>query len=281
MNGSRRATVSQQDKAQRMAQLHAQPGCFVIPNFWDVGSARLLESLGFEALASSSAGFAFSRGLPDMGVTREAKLQHLREVCAATSLPVSADLQNGFGHRPEDAAETIRLAAQAGVVGGSIEDCRGPVDGDPIYALAQARERVQAAVEAARSLPFPFTLTARAENHLWGRDDLDDTIRRLLAYEEAGADVLFAPGLKTADQVRAVLAAVKKPLNVIMGAPGNPLDLAQLQAMGVRRISVGGSLARTAYAALLSAGREMREQGTFGYARDTPPTSWFNDAFGG
>lgn len=281
MNGPDRTTVSQQDKAQRMAQLHAQPGCFVIPNFWDVGSARLLESLGFEALASSSAGFAFSRGLPDMGVTREAKLQHLREVCAATSLPVSADLQNGFGHRPEEAAETIRLAAQAGVVGGSIEDCRGLVEGDPIYGLSQARERVQAAVEAARALSFPFTLTARAENHLWGRDDLDDTIRRLVAYEEAGADVLFAPGLKTAEQIRAVLAAVKKPVNVIMGAPGNPLDLAQLQAMGVRRISVGGSLARTAYAALLSAGREMREQGTFGYARDTPPTSWFNDAFGG
>ncbi|HYD76707.1 MAG TPA: isocitrate lyase/phosphoenolpyruvate mutase family protein [Ramlibacter sp.] len=264
-----------------MARLHAQPGCFVIPNFWDVGSARLLESLGFEALASSSAGFAFSRGLPDMGVTREAKLQHLREVCAATSLPVSADLQNGFGHSPEEAAETIRLAAQAGVVGGSIEDCRGLVDEEPIYELSQARERVQAAVEAARSLPFPFTLTARAENHLWGRDDLDDTIRRLVAYEEAGADVLFAPGLKTADQIRAVLAAVKKPVNVIMGAPGSPLDLAQLQAMGVRRISVGGSLARTAYAALLAAGREMREQGTFTYARETPPTSWFNDAFGG
>ncbi|WBY03994.1 isocitrate lyase/phosphoenolpyruvate mutase family protein [Ramlibacter tataouinensis] len=272
--------ASQHDKAQRMVQLHAQPGCFVIPNFWDVGSARLLESLGFQALASSSAGFAFSRGLPDMGVTRQAKLQHLREVCAATSLPVSADLQNGFGHRPEDAAETIRLAAQAGVVGGSIEDCRGPVD-DPIYELSLARERVQAAAEAARALPFPFTLTARAENHLWGRDDLDDTIRRLQAYEAAGADVLFAPGLKTAGQIRAVLAAVTKPVNVIMGAPGMGLDLAQLQAMGVRRISVGGSLARTAYAALLAAGREMRDQGTFGYAREVPSTDWFNDAFGG
>lgn len=271
--------VSQLEKAQRLARLHAGPGCFVIPNFWDVGSARLLESLGFEALASSSAGFAFSIGKPDMGVTREEKLQHLRDVCAATSLPVSADLQNGFGDRPEDAAQTIRLAAEAGVVGGSIEDCRGPGD-DPIYDIGLAKERVQAAVEAARSLKFPFALTARAENHLWGRDNLDDTIRRLVAFEEAGADVLFAPGLKTADQVRAVVAAVRRPVNVIMGAPGSPLDLAQLRDLGVRRVSVGGSLSRTAYGALLGAGREMLEKGTFGYAADAPSTKWFNDTFG-
>jgi 2-methylisocitrate lyase-like PEP mutase family enzyme len=271
--------TTQHDKAQRMVRLHQGPGCFLIPNFWDVGSARLLESQGFQALASSSAGFAFAIGKPDMGVTREEKMQHLREVCAATSLPVSADLQNGFGDRPEDAAQTIRLAAEAGVVGGSIEDCRGPGD-DPIYDLGLARERVQAAVEAARSVGFPFTLTARAENHLWGRNDLDDTIRRLVAYEEAGADVLFAPGLKTAEDIRAVLAAVKKPLNVIAGFTGMPLDLPQLQALGVRRVSVGGSLARAAYGALLEAGREMRERGTFQYAAGAPSTKWFNDTFG-
>ncbi len=269
--------ASQSDKAARFAALHAQPRCFLIPNFWDVGSARLLEHLGFEALASSSAGFAFSIGKPDMGVTREDKLRHLREVCAATSLPVSADLQNGFGDRPEDAAETIRLAAQAGVVGGSIEDCRGPVD-DPIYDLGLARERIQAAVEAARALPFKFTLTARAENHLWGRDDLDDTIRRLVAYQEAGADVLFAPGLRSAEQIRAVLAAVSRPVNVIM--PSAPLDRAQLEQLGVRRISVGGSLARAAYGALLAAGGELLERGTFGYAQGIPTTKQLNDTFG-
>lgn len=270
--------VSQQEKAQRMARLHEGPRCFAIPNFWDVGSARLLESLGFEALASSSAGFAFALGKPDMGVTREEKMQHLREVCAATSLPVSADLQNGFGDRPEDAAQCIRLAAGAGVVGGSIEDCRGPVD-DPIYDLGLARERVQAAAEAARSLPFKFTLTARAENHLWGRGDLDDTIRRLVAYEEAGADVLFAPGLKTPQEIRTVLSAVRKPVNVIMGLTGVTLGMQQLQELGVRRVSVGGSLARTAYGAMLGAAREVLEQGTFGYAAGAPPTQWFNDAF--
>lgn len=272
--------VSQQDKARRLAALHEGPGCFVIPNFWDAGSARLLESLGFQALASSSAGFAFSLGQPDMGVTREAKLAHLREVCAATSLPVSADLQDGFGERPEAAAECIRLAAEAGVVGGSIEDCRGPGP-EPIYELALARERVQAAAEAARALPFKFTLVARAENLLWGRTDLDDTVRRLVAFEEAGADVLFAPGLKTAQEIRTVLAAVKQPLNVIMGLTGATLTLAELQALGVRRVSVGGSLARTAYGAMLAAAREIREQGTFGYAAQAPSTKFFNDAFGG
>ncbi len=271
--------TTQQAKAERFAALHAQPGCFLIPNFWDVGSARLLEREGFQALASSSAGFAFSQGRPDMGVTRQAKLQHLREVCAAVALPVSADLENGFGHRPEDAAETVRLAAEAGVVGGSIEDCRGPV-ADPIYDLGLARERVQAAVEAARRLPFKFTLTARAENLLWGRNDLDDTIRRLVAYQEAGADVLFAPGLKTADQIREVVAAIARPLNVVMGMPGAALDFAQLQALGVRRVSVGGSFARAAYGAMLAAARENRDRGTFGYTATIPGTKQFNDICG-
>ena len=271
---------TQHDKGERFAQLHAQPRCFVIPNPWDIGSARILETMGFEALATTSAGFAFSRGKPDMGVTREEKMLHLRELCAATRLPVSADLQNGFGHRPEDAAETIRLAAQAGAVGGSIEDARGTTE-NPIYDLALARERVQAAAEAARNAGFKFTLTARAENFLWGRPDLDDTIRRLVAFEEAGADVLFAPGLKTEQEIREVLAAVKRPLNVIMGIAGVDLTLQQLQDLGVRRISIGGALARAAYGALEEIGREIREQGTFSFAAKLPPTRHFNQLFGG
>lgn len=271
---------TQQDKGERFARLHAQPGCFVIPNPWDIGSARVLEAMGFEALATTSAGFAFSRGKPDMGVTRDEKMLHLRELCAATRLPVSADLQNGFGHRPEEAAECIRLAAQAGAVGGSIEDARGTTE-DPIYDLALARERMQAAAEAARGVGFRFTLTARAENFLWGKPDLDDTIRRLVAFEEAGADVLFAPGLKTAEQIREVIGAVKRPLNVIMGIAGVDLTLAQLQALGVRRVSIGGALARAAYGALESIGREILDQGTFTFAQTLPPTRHFNELFGG
>lgn len=268
---------TQQEKAARFVQLHAQPQCFVIPNPWDTGSARILEHMGFQALATTSAGFAFSRGKPDMGVSREEKMLHLRDLCAATSLPVSADLENGFGDSPQDAAETIRLAAQAGVVGGSIEDARGGRD-NPVYDIGLARERVQAAVEAARSLGFKFTLTARAENYLYGRDDLADTIRRLQAFQEAGADVLFAPGLRTLEDIRAVVSAVDRPVNVI-GA-GLPFTLAQLQEAGVRRVSVGGALARVAYAALMQAGREMLD-GSFGYARGLASTQSFNELFRG
>jgi 2-methylisocitrate lyase-like PEP mutase family enzyme len=268
---------TQHEKAEHFVQLHAQPQCFVIPNPWDTGSARILEHMGFQALATTSAGFAFSRGKPDMGVTREEKMLHLRELCAATSLPVSADLENGFGDSPQDAAETIRLAAQAGVVGGSIEDARGGRD-NPVYDFGLARERVQAAVEAARSLGFKFTLTARAENYLYGRDDLADTIRRLQAFQEAGADVLFAPGLRTLEDIRAVVSSVDRPVNVI-GA-GLPFTLAQLQEAGVRRVSVGGALARVAYAALMQAGREMLDGG-FGYARGLASTQSFNELFRG
>lgn len=267
---------TQQDKAARFVQLHAQPQCFVIPNPWDTGSARILEHMGFQALATTSAGFAFSRGKPDMGVSREEKMLHLRELCAATSLPVSADLENGFGDSPQDAAQTILLAAQAGVVGGSIEDARGGRD-DPVYDIGLARERVQAAAQAARSLGFKFTLTARAENYLYGRDDLADTIRRLQAFQEAGADVLFAPGLRTLEDIRAVVSSVDRPVNVI-GA-GLPFTLEQLQEAGVRRVSVGGALARVAYAALMQAGREMLEQGGFGYARGLASTQSFNELF--
>ena len=270
--------ATQQQKSDRFVQLHAGPGCFLIPNPWDTGSARVLETMGFQALATTSAGFAFSRGQPDMGITREEKMLHLRELCAATSLPVSADLQNGFGDRPDDAAETIRLAAQAGAVGGSIEDASSD-GGEPIYDIGRAREKVQAAAEAAKSVGFKFLLTARAENHLYGRGDLADTIRRLQAYQEAGADVLFAPGLRTADEIRSVLAAIDRPLNVIMSMAGVTLTHRQLEALGVRRISVGGSLARAAYGALERAGREMLEQGSFGYAAEAPSTKHYNELF--
>ena len=253
-----------QEKAARLAELHAGPKCFVIPNPWDTGSARVLEALGFEALASSSAGFAFTTGQPDMGVTLEAKLAHLREVCAATSLPVSADLQNGFGDRPEDAAECIRRAAQAGVVGGSIEDATGNEE-KPIYDFQLAVERVQAAVETARALPFPFVLAARAENFLHGRRDLDDTIRRLQAFEKAGADVLYAPGLRDLPTIRTVVASVTKPLNVVVGMlePGITAD--QLASAGVKRISVGGALSRLVLAHFVKGAREMKDRGSFSW----------------
>jgi 2-methylisocitrate lyase-like PEP mutase family enzyme len=266
--------TTQQEKGERFARLHAGPKCFIIPNPWDTGSSRILELMGFEALATTSAGFAFSRGKPDMGVTREEKMLHLRELCAAVQVPVSADLQNGFGDRPEDAAETIRLAAQAGAVGGSIEDASG-AGAQPVYDLGLARERVQAAVEAARAVGFKFTLTARAENHLYGRNDLADTIRRLQAFQEAGADVLFAPGLRTLEDIQAVVRAIDRPLNVI-GA-GLPYTREQLEQAGVRRISVGGALARAAYGAFEAAGKEMLERGSFGYASGIPSTQHFND----
>jgi 2-methylisocitrate lyase-like PEP mutase family enzyme len=273
-----RLMKTQQEKAQRFEQLHAGTRCFLIPNPWDTGSARLLEHMGFEALASTSAGFAFSRGKPDMSVTREEKMLHLRELCAATNLPVSADLENGYGHQPEDAAETIRQAALAGVVGGSIEDSTGDA-ANPIYEIGAATDRIRAAVAAARSTGFKFMLTARAENHLWGRNDLPDTIRRLQAYQEAGADVLFAPGVKTLEDIRTVLAAIDRPFNVILGSV--PLTVAQLQEAGVRRLSVGGSLARVAYGSMMAAARKMLEQGDFAFAKDMPPHKVFNDIFKG
>jgi 2-methylisocitrate lyase-like PEP mutase family enzyme len=267
--------TDQAAKARRFAELHARNQCFVIPNPWDVGSGRLLEKMGFEALATSSAGYAFSIGKPDMGITREMKMRHLRELCAVTTVPVSADLQNGFGDRPEDAAETIRQAAAAGVAGGSIEDS-GMGNGQ-IYDIELAAERMRAAAEAAAALPFKFTLTGRAENFLYGRTDLDDTIRRLQAYQEAGADVLFAPGLRNLDEIRSVLAAIDRPLNVILGAKMG-LTVAQLQELGVRRISIGGALARAAYGAMERAAQEMLG-GSFGYIDGIPTTRHFNELF--
>lgn len=254
----------QHDKAIRFRRLHEVPGAFVIPNPWDPGSARALAKLGFEALATSSGAAAGALGRRDGELSREEAIAHARAIAAATDLPVAADLENGFGDAPADAALTIRLAAEAGVVGGSIEDASG--EGERrVYELDHAVERVAAAVEAARALPFPFTLTARSENYFRGRPDLDDTIRRLQAYEQAGADVLFAPGLPNLDAVRAVCAAVKKPVNYMIGMPGCAFSVAELRAAGVRRISLATSLYRAAMTAMIAAAKEVKERGTFTY----------------
>jgi 2-methylisocitrate lyase-like PEP mutase family enzyme len=252
--------ATQSQKAEKLRALHARPGAFVIPNPWDIGSARILAGLGFEALATTSSGFAFSMGRRDGAMSREEVLDHCRAIAGASELPVSADLENCFGDEPARVAETIRLAAAAGVVGGSVEDWSGKA----IYDLEPAVARVQAAVKAARALPFPFTLTARAENFLHGRRDLDDTIRRLQAFEMAGADVLYAPGLPDLAAIKAVCAAVRKPVNVLAGRP--PFTVAELAAAGVKRISLGGLLPRVAAGALLRAAREIRAQGGFGFA---------------
>ncbi|WP_027211999.1 isocitrate lyase/PEP mutase family protein [Burkholderia sp. WSM2232] len=270
--------TTQAEKAEQFRALHKAPEAFVIPNPWDIGSARLLALAGFKALATSSAGYAFSRGLPDNAVGRAQMMVHLAEVAGATDLPVSADLENGFGDAPEECAQTIRMAAQAGVVGGSIEDATGRAD-EPIYAFQAAVERVCAAVEAARALPFPFTLTARAENYLAERPDLDDTIRRLQAYEQAGADVLYAPGLRTREEIAAVVGALERPVNVLMGLQGVLLSFDELRAMGVRRVSVGGSLARAALGAFLRAAHEIRDQGTFNYTKDAASGTELNQFF--
>lgn len=269
---------SQAEKAARFRELHVRAGAFIIPNPWDVGSAKILASLGFEALATTSAGFAFSLGKPDATVDRDTMLQHVAAIAAATDLPVSGDLEGGYGDAPEIAAETIRRAAAAGLVGGSIEDSTSRAD-QPIYDKAYAVERVRAAVEAARSLSFPFTLTARAENYLHGRPDLADTIARLQAYQEAGADVLYAPGLTTKADIAEVVRSVDRPVNVVMGLQGAQLSLTELSELGVKRISTGGSLSRAAYGALFRAGREMQSQGTFGYAKDTVSHSDMNALF--
>jgi 2-methylisocitrate lyase-like PEP mutase family enzyme len=270
--------TTQTEKAEAFHKLHAQGSCFVIPNPWDFGSARLLEHLGFKALASSSAGFAFSIAKSDLSISKSSLITHLSGLCQATSLPVSADLQNGFGNDPEDMAVTILQAAKTGIVGGSIEDASGD-DGNPVYPLELAAERIRHAAAAARSLGFRFTLTARAENYIYGRADLKDTIRRLQAYQEAGADVLFAPGLKTAEEISQVLRSIDRPLNVLAGVTGMTLSVAELSELGVARISLGGSLARAAYGALLRAAAEVRGQGTFGYLRDAASGKELNKIF--
>ena len=251
----------------------------MIPNPWDAGTAKLLEHYGFEALATTSMGYAFSIGQPDNTLSREQTLAYARAIVTASALPVSADLENGFGDSPETAAETIALAADAGVVGGSIEDATGR-PGDPIYAFAHAVDRVRAAAEAKRKLPFPFVFTARAENYLHGRPDLGDTIRRLQAFQEAGADVLYAPGLKTKEEIAAVVKSVDRPVNVLMGLQGASLTVAELADLGVKRISVGSALSRTALGAFLRAAREIREHGTFTFASEAASPRDISPVFG-
>ena len=266
-------------RAEAFKALHARDGAFVIANPWDAGSARMLAALGFEALATTSAGLAFSLGRPDAegALGLDEVLENARGIVDATALPVSADLENGFGDAPQDCANAILRAAEVGLVGASIEDASGRADA-PIYEFALSLERVRAAVQAARSLPFPFTLCARAENLLHGRMDLDDTIGRLQAYAEAGADVVYAPGLRSVEEIRAVVQAVAPtPVNVLMGLAGVPLGVNQLQDLGVRRISVGSSLARTALGAFQRAALEIRDQGTFSYAEQAMPFDALND----
>jgi 2-methylisocitrate lyase-like PEP mutase family enzyme len=268
------------EKAAAFRALHERPGAFVIPNPWDAGTARLLAALGFEALATTSLGLANTLGREDGvgAVSRVEVLANCRAIAGATDLPVNADLENGYADEPEAAAEMIRLAAEAGVVGGSIEDATGDPR-DPIYDFDLAVERVHAATAVAHALPVPFMLTARAENFLHGRRDLDDTLRRLQAFEAAGADVLYAPGLRDLGSIRAVTAAVVKPVNVVMSAADPSLTVAQLAEAGVKRISVGGALSRLALAAFLKGAREMKEQGSFTYMRDTLPSRELRQVF--
>src|SRR5882757_171540 len=275
------ANTSQLARAEAFKALHERPGIFIAPNPWDAGSAKMLASLGFEALATTSAGLAFSLGKPDgdRTVTRQDTLDNARIILAATHLPVAADLENGYGDDPDTCAETILLAAKAGLAGGSIEDATGR-PGDPIYPFELAVERVKAAVKAARSLPFPFTLTARAENLIYGRPDLKDTIRRLEAFADAGADVLFAPGLKTRAEIEAVVKAVApRPLNVVMGLNDADFSLDELAALGVQRISLGSSLARVAYGALFRVAEEIRQKGSFGFAKGAMSYGEINKLF--
>ncbi len=269
---------TQESKARAFRALHERDEAFIIPNPWDIGTARLLARLGFEALATTSAGYAFSVGKRDGAVGREAMMAHVAEIVGASDLPVSADLENGFGDTPETVAETIRLAAATGLVGGSIEDATGVPD-DPLYELGLAAERVRVAAETARSLPFPFTLTARAENFLVGRPDLEDTITRLQAYQEAGADVLYAPGLSNREEIAAVVNSVDRPVNVVMGRRGANLSRAELSELGVKRISVGSALSRAALGAFLRAAREMAEEGTFGFSDDAVSFAEISEMF--
>ena len=259
---------TQKQKAEAFRALHARKGAFIIPNPFDVGTARILERLGFEALATTSAGYAFSSGVPDNQVGRESMISHLASICVSTDLPVSADLENGFGDDPNTVAETIRRAAAAGVAGGSIEDSINR-PGENLYEFAKAVDRVRAAVEAARSLPFPFTLTARCESFLLGIADLKDTIRRLQAYQEAGADVLYAPCITSREEITAIVSSVDRPVNFLMGTQPHRYSLAELAEMGVKRVSVGSALSTVALGAFLRGAREMKDHGTFNYTAES------------
>lgn len=266
------STAAQHRRAVVFQQLHEGPEPFVVPNPWDAGTARILTGLGFAALATTGAGLAYTMGLPDGAgpIGRTEILDNATAIVAATPLPVSADLESGFGDSPEEVAETVRRAAAVGLVGGSVEDSTGRAE-DPVRPLEEAVERVAAAVAAAKELDFPFMVTARAENFFQGRPDLDDTIRRLQAYEAAGADVLYAPALPDADAIRAVCSAVSTPVNVLMGSPALRLSVAELGALGVRRISVGSALSRASLGAVVRAAQEIRDHGTFGFGADAVP----------
>lgn len=276
-----RTENSFQRRAEEFRALHQRAGIFVIPNPWDAGSARILETLGFKALATTSAGLAYSLAKPDghAAITREQTLQNVQSIINVTDLPVSADLENGFGDDPLKCAQTIRLGANTGLSGGSIEDATGDPN-DPIYPFELSVDRIKAAVEAARSQPYPFTLTARAENLIHGRPDLKDTIKRLVAYADAGADVLFAPGLKTKEEIETVVKAVSpKPVNVIMGLAGDNFSLNMLEDMGVKRVSMGSSLVRAAYGGFFKAVEEILQKGTFSFADDAKPYADLNKLF--
>ena len=270
--------ATQHDKALRFQELHRKPGVFLIPNPWDAGSARLLAGLGFEAFATSSAAAAGVLRRRDGRMTREESLANARLIVEATDLPGAADLEHGFGDSPADAAETILLAAGIGLVGGSIEDARADRE-KPIYDLALATERVAAAVQAARSLSFPFTLAARAENFVRGNPDLDDTIKRLVAYAKAGADVLFAPGLPDLASVRAVCSAASKPVNFAVGGRGRSFSVNELVDAGVKRISFAASFYRAAMTGLTDAAQEVRNKGTFGFVDRAMLTAELNRYF--
>ena len=273
MNGA------QVEKAERFLSLHEGPGAFVIPNPWDAGTAKILTQMGFPALTTTSAGLAFALGRRDGAelITRDETLANAKAIADATHLPVAADLENGFGPAPETAAETIRLAAEvAGLVGASIEDATGNRE-RPIYDFNHAVERIAAAAQAARALPFPFVLVARAENFLHGRPDLDDTIRRLQAFEAAGAGALYAPGLTRAEDIRTVCQSVSKPVNMVIGLKNASFSVEELAALGVRRISVGSALSRAALGAFIRAASEIRERGTFTFANDAAPYAELND----
>ena len=267
---------TQLEKAETFRALHERPGAFIIPNPWDAGTARLLAAMGFEALATTSLGVANSLGSATVSLADI--LENCRVIAEATDLPVNADLENCGAHEPKAASNAIRLAAEAGCVGGSIEDMTGDRS-NPIYDFNLAVERVQAAAEVARSLPFPFTLTARAENFLYGRTDLDDTIKRLQAFEAAGADVLYAPGLYDLATIETVVSSLKKPFNLVMGFADPTLTVPQLSTAGVKRISVGGAMARVALAAFLKCAREMQDQGAFTYVREMAPIRDVREGF--
>lgn len=273
-------TTTQTDKAVRFKELHARKRAFIIPNAWTSGMARLIESKGFEAIATTSAGYAYWKGKPDNAIGLEQTIAHLRDLSNSTSLPISADLENCFCVDPLQVADAIQLAAEAGVVGASIEDSRN--DGsEELFDYGLAVDRVRAAAETARALPFPFTLTARCENFLMGRTDLTDLIRRLQGYQDAGANVVFAPGLKKLEDIKTVAKAVDLPLNVIMGYPDVTLTVDMLSQAGVRRVSVGAALARTAFAAVDESLDELLEKGTFTFGKRALNGKVLNDLFAG